>query len=882
MIKLNLNNHQDNYRCIPQLFEAQVERTPDAVAVVFADQQLTYRALNTKANQLAHHLQTLGVEPEVLVGICVERSVEMVVGLLAILKAGGAYVPLDPAYPPERLAYMLDHSQASVLLTQSQLVSQLPKHQASVICLDTDWEIISTHNEQNPTSSLTVDNLAYIIYTSGSTGKPKGVAMPHRSLVNLIKWQLENTVVANDSKTLQFAPISFDVSFQEIFSTWCGGGTLVLISEEVRRDPLFLLKLLAEQEVARLFIPFVALQQIAEVADTFGVFPASLREVITAGEQLQITPAIANLFEKLNDCTLHNHYGPSETHVVTSFTLKGSPSSWPALPAIGRPIANTEIYLLDQSLKPVPAGVEGELYIGGVCLARGYLNRPEITAQRFIANPFNKVKTDSDRLYKTGDLAHYLPDGNIQFLGRLDDQVKIRGYRIELGEIEVLLSQQPKLKQAVVLAREDNQDKRLVAYLVPGESESAPVETEQVQQWEKVWDEAYSKPSDDWEAGFHLGGWYDSYTGKNLPEEQVREWVDHTVERILSLHPKRILEIGCGTGLLLFRVAPHCESYWGTDIAAQGLRYIEEQIRNSPLEKLVKVSHSPADDLAGIDSETFDTVVINGVIQFFPNMDYLVSVIEKVVQLVQPGGSIFIGDVESFPLLEAFHTSVQLHQAPSSESTIALRDRIEERIAETKKLTIAPAFFLALEEHLPQINHVEIQLKRGHYQNELTRFRYDAIIHVGQKVDTSAVPPLCLDWLKDRLTLSDVKKQLLETKPEILLVNRVPNARIWSDVQAYATLASPNCPRTVGELLDQLQEKGVEPEDWWSLQSEIPYAINLTWSGNGADGYYDVVFTANFAPLAPQFWGEQNSESPPKLGDLGGFTKTRRSRIHTS
>ena len=305
--------------------------------------------------------------------------------------------------------------------------------------------------------------------------------MPHRSLVNLIKWQLENTVVANDSKTLQFTPISFDVSFQEIFSTWCVGGTLVLISEDVRRDPVFLLKLLAELEVARLFLPFVALQQIAEVADTFGIFPGSLREVITAGEQLQITPAIANLFEKLNDCTLHNHYGPSETHVVTSFTLKGSPSSWPALPAIGRPIANTEIYLLDESLKPVPAGVEGELYIGGVCLARGYLNRPEITAQRFIANPFNKVKNQSDRLYKTGDLAHYLPDGNIQFIGRLDDQVKIRGYRIELGEIEVLLSQHPKLKQAVVLAREDNQDKRLVAYLVPGQSESAPVETEQVQ-----------------------------------------------------------------------------------------------------------------------------------------------------------------------------------------------------------------------------------------------------------------------------------------------------------------------------------------------------------------------------------------------------------------
>ncbi|RQH23956.1 non-ribosomal peptide synthetase, partial [Okeania hirsuta] len=313
-------------------------------------------------------------------------------------------------------------------------------------------------------------NLAYVIYTSGSTGKPKGVAMKHLALSNLIFWQLENTRVSPKAKTLQFAPISFDVSFQEIFSTWCGGGTLVLISEQVRRDPVALLHLLREKQIERLFLPFVALQQLAQTAQTLGLIPTSLREVITAGEQLQITPAIASFFDQLKDCSLHNHYGPSETHVVTSFTLTGSTENWSALPPIGRPIANTQIYLLDEFAKPVPVGIPGELYIGGVCLARGYLNRPELSAERFIANPFSQE--EGSRLYKTGDLARYLPDGNIEYLGRIDNQVKVRGFRIELVEIEAILAQHPNLRQTAVIVREDQPgDKRLVAYVCPNQGQ---------------------------------------------------------------------------------------------------------------------------------------------------------------------------------------------------------------------------------------------------------------------------------------------------------------------------------------------------------------------------------------------------------------------------
>ncbi|NEQ83611.1 MAG: AMP-binding protein, partial [Moorea sp. SIO2I5] len=337
-------------KCIHQLFEEQVEKTPDAVAVVFEDEQLTYRELNCRGNQLARYLQKLGVKPETLVGICVERSLEMVVGLLGILKAGGAYVPLDPAYPIERIAYMLENSQASVLLTQKNLVAGLPVNKAQTICLDAEWNLVSQETDLNPNCTVSEENLAYVIYTSGSTGKPKGVAMKHLALTNLILWQRSNTTVSTRAKTLQFAPISFDVSFQEIFSTWCGGGTLVLISEEVRRDPVALLHLLRAKQIERLFLPFVALQQLAETAQTLGLIPTSLREVITAGEQLQITPAIASFFSQLKDCSLHNQYGPSETHVVvTAFTLTGSTDTWPALPPIGRPIRHLQ-ELLSKSI----------------------------------------------------------------------------------------------------------------------------------------------------------------------------------------------------------------------------------------------------------------------------------------------------------------------------------------------------------------------------------------------------------------------------------------------------------------------------------------------------------------------------------------------------
>jgi surfactin family lipopeptide synthetase A len=454
--------------CVHQLFEAQVGRTPDALAVTLDQEQLSYRELNSRANQLAHHLKGLGIGPEARVGVCLDRSTEMVVGLLGILKAGGAYVPLDPAYPEERLSFMLENAGASVLLTQRRLVASLPNAESDlrIVCLDTDWKSIAREQTDNLRASVMPDNPAYVIYTSGSTGRPKGVAMTHRALCNLLSWHQAHPNLSAAAKTLQFASLNFDISFQDIFTTLCTGGTLVLVSEEIRRDVRELLRYVAQQGIERLFLPPVVLQQMAEVATDKGAALKNVRQVLAAGEQLHITPPIVNLFNGLEGCTLHNHYGPTETHLATEFILSGSPENWMSRPPIGRAIGNATLYVLDRRHQPVPVGVGGELYLGGVNLARGYLARPDLTAEKFIPHPFSAQP--GARLYRTGDRARYLADGAVEYLGRADHQVKLRGFRIEPGEVETALCEHESVCESVVVVRGAGAGARLVAYVVVG------------------------------------------------------------------------------------------------------------------------------------------------------------------------------------------------------------------------------------------------------------------------------------------------------------------------------------------------------------------------------------------------------------------------------
>ncbi|WP_166481988.1 amino acid adenylation domain-containing protein [Scytonema sp. UIC 10036] len=462
------NDTQADYpqdKCIHSLFEEQVARTPDAVAVVFEDQKLTYGELNSRANQLAHDLQSLGVGADVLVGICVERSLEMVVGLLGILKAGGAYVPLDPEYPTERLSFMLIDAQIRVLLTQQHLETRIPEHKAQIVYLDTDSQELTLTNKIPFASTVKPSNLAYVLYTSGSTGKPKAVAIEHHSPVALVSWAQSVFTPHELAGVLASTSICFDLSVFELFVTLSTGGKVILA-----QNALYLPTIAAANSVTLInTVPSAIAQLIQE-----NNLPKQICTVNLAGEALQ-NQLVQQIYQHSQVERVFNLYGPSEDTTYSTFSAieKGTTASV----TIGRAIANTQIYILDQYLQPVPIGVPGELHIGGAGLARGYLNRPELTQEKFIPNPFFRSR-GGERLYKTGDLARYLPDGNIEYLGRIDNQVKVRGFRIELGEIETVLSQYPLVRSVVVIGLQNpNGHQLLVAYIVP-QPEQTPTVSE--------------------------------------------------------------------------------------------------------------------------------------------------------------------------------------------------------------------------------------------------------------------------------------------------------------------------------------------------------------------------------------------------------------------
>ncbi len=454
--------------CLHELFEAQAAERPDALAVWADGETLTYGELDAQANQVAHHLVGLGVGPEVLVGVCMGRSLRRLVAIMGILKAGGAYVPLDPTYPPERLAFMIDDSAAPVVIAEEATAGVLEGQATTVVHIDRDWPAIATHPQSPPDKRVTNHNLAYVIYTSGSTGRPKGVLIEHRSVTNYIFYSARDLKVGPDDRMLQLSTLSFDISVPEVFMPLAAGGSMHLATDQSRLSPLRLAQLIRDQKitVAILTPPIATL--LAPEAGTF----SDLRVIIVGGEAFssELVRAWARPGRRF-----YNGYGPTEATVtVTLNELQGDEGS---VPPIGRPMVNQRAYVLDAHHNLVPVGVPGQLYLGGVGLARGYLNRPELTAERFVPNPFSD-EPDYDRLYATGDLVRYLPDGNLVFLGRLDHQVKVRGYRIELGEIEAALEAHPEVTQAVVVAREDaSGNKTLVGY-VSSEAPTPPEPTE--------------------------------------------------------------------------------------------------------------------------------------------------------------------------------------------------------------------------------------------------------------------------------------------------------------------------------------------------------------------------------------------------------------------
>jgi amino acid adenylation domain-containing protein/thioester reductase-like protein len=844
--------------CVPELIQQQVEQSPDAIAVRFETGQLTYRQLDDRANQLAHYLQARGVQAETLVGVCVDRSIEMLVALLGIMKAGGAYIPIDPSYPADRIAFMLEDSQLAVLVTQSALRDQLPPTTAKIIDLVQDAAAIGQQSTQTPTNPATPDNLAYVIYTSGSTGNPKGVQIVHRAVVNFLRSMQVAPGIAADDVLLAITTISFDIAVLELFLPLTVGAQIVLADRAAVSDAMQL-KRLFEQAQPTIMQATPATWRMLLAVNWAGKPDLKILsggEAITQSLAAQLLPRSAALW---------NMYGPTETTIWSTIQQIHTAD---APIAIGLPIANTQVYLLnepsqrkDDVLIQVPPGEAGELYIGGDGLARGYLHRPDLTADRFVVNPFSDIP--GGRLYRTGDLARYLPDGTLQCMGRVDHQVKIRGHRIELGDIEAALSQSPLVRDAAVVVHEDESgEKNLVAYVTENADVSAidpvlasEVQQDVAQQWAQIWDSAYTQEGDDQAATFNLSGWNSSYTGQQAPAAELSQWLDHTIDRITELQPRQILEIGCGMGLLLFQLAPDCERYVGTDISLEAIQYLQQTIAQElPEQTHIELFQHPADTLHELPIGKFDTIVINSVVQYFPDADYLVQVLKSAAQLLAPGGRIFVGDVRSLPLLEAFHTSVQLYQAPDTLPADKLTQRIQQHMMQERELIFDPTFFDLLQTAVPEIAQVQIQLKRGTYQNEFVQFRYDVVLY-GASDNQSTTTPIELDWPTQPLSVSEIRQQLQETAPELLAIRQISNARMLKELQAIALLASQSADFTVGDLrkmlLEQPSTEGLEPEAIWALTTHLPYDIVLDWSDSRGSGQFDAWFKRRAADADP-------------------------------
>ncbi|NCR24962.1 MAG: amino acid adenylation domain-containing protein [Microcystis aeruginosa LE13-04] len=854
-------------KCIHQLIEEQAARTPDAVAVVFESQQLTYAELNSRANQLAHYLRSLGVETEVIVGLCVERSLDMIVALFGILKAGAAYLPLDPEYPQARLQFMLEDSQVPLLLTQHSLIDKLPNHQAKTVFLAETWEEIKPMNRDNLTGKVTASNLANVIYTSGSTGKPKGVMVEHQGLCNLALAQIDTFAVSSQSRVLQFASFSFDACISEVLMALGAGAALYLASKDNLMPGLPLIKQLRDNKITHITLPPSAL--VVLPWDNL----SSLQTIIVAGEAC--SPELVKKWSQGRN--FFNGYGPTEGSVCATIA-KCTPVDEKI--TIGRPIPYVQVYILDSHLQPVPIGVPGELHIGGAGVARGYLNRPELTQEKFIPSPFeeqglipptplNKGGNQWSKLYKTGDLARYLPDGRIEYLGRIDNQVKVRGFRLELGEIEAVLSQHPLVQEAVVIARADQTsdhdhdqlNTNLVAYLVPALKDQvlpeqlAQWQSEYVSDWQKIYEESYSKPQPQTEdPTFNISGWNSSYTGQAIPAAEMQEWVDQTVSRILGNQPpQRVLEIGCGSGLLLFRVAKHCQEYWGADYSSATINNLEHLCSTiEGLEGKVKLLHRTADDFTGIPQATFDRVVINSVVQYFPSVDYLLQVIAGAVKTIADQGQIFLGDIRSLPLLEPYHAAVQLARAEANKPLEQWQKQVNQSVATEEELLIEPQFFIALKQRFPRISWVEIAPKRGQAQNELTQFRYDVTLYLDTDVQKTTIP--WLNWQRDGFSLGQLQDKLKLEQPEYLGIRDVPNQRLQKALQILDCLENPPGVTTVGELRQLLEKNtgiGINPEQMWQLGEQLGYTVHLSWWEGSQDGSFDVVFCRQNAILEP-------------------------------
>ncbi|OBP13476.1 hypothetical protein A5320_18170 [Rheinheimera sp. SA_1] len=840
-------------QCVQQLLEQQVARTPDKVAVICQDEAISYRELNGRANRLARYLLAQGAKPDSLVALSVRRSIDAMVALFGILKAGAGYVPIDPHYPPARYDYMLRDSGATIIVSQLGELDTQDTSGCHVVYLD-DMTFRQTaaataaDNIEPEAIGLQPTHMAYMIYTSGSTGQPKGVMVNHHSVINFLYSATALFMTDDIDGSIVSSALTFDATVQSLYLPLMAGKFVELLPPDDEQLFVAMNDYLLDDE-SRLIFKLTPTHLKGMAAQTVVARnPQSRHVLVVAGEQLTRETLQPWFTERLPNCRFINEYGPTEctvgscTYEVTSLDFPTASHSVP----IGKPMHNVRFYVLDGHRQLVPAGAIGELYIGGTSLARGYLNQPEMTALRFVADPF--ADAPQARMYKTGDLVRWLPDGNIEFVGRVDHQVKIRGFRVELGEIEAVLAAQPQLSDAVVTVDAKGDDAQLVAYVCPSQdylrARADEYNAEHVEQWTLVNDDKYAdslavaEPAKD-----NFTGWNSSYTGSRIAQEQMLEWLENTVADILALQPRHLLEIGCGGGLLLYRYASHCDSVYGMDISAVALAGLQQELDQRGWDH-VKLQVGDALQLEQLAGREFDTIVINSVTQYFPNQLYLEQVIARLLPCLADGGRIFIGDVRNLDLLHAHLAAAEQSHLNQSCPLKTVAARVQRRLQQEPELLISPSFFAQLPTRFAALPTVDILVKRGVGDNELLRYRYDVIL---RKHSAQLRQPAELAW-SEFCGFDQLETKLQATATGSFGIYGVPNSRIEADLALATGLVQWAAEHLVYPLAQPGSLSVAANAQLQRLEQLLTYAgqqgfrAGMTWSQE-QPGMLDLIFS---------------------------------------
>jgi len=814
---------------VTRLIGKASEKYPAKTAIYFKDGQLTYKEVDEQSTRMANYLIQQGLKKGEIIAISLDRNPTLIVSLIAVMKAGGVYLPLDPEYPANRIEFMLQDSSAKLLLTDRKRMGLFGTITKELNVQDLWLELASVPNLPLEVP-LDGSDLAYVLYTSGSTGKPKGVQIEHKSLTNFLLSMQSKPGIAVEDVLLAVTTISFDIAGLELYLPLISGAQIILADSNTAKDGRLLLELMEKRNVTMMQATPSSWRMLIDA----GLSLKHNLKVLCGGEAFPIDLA-KSLLESCKE--VWNMYGPTETTIWSA--VKQITADMNAI-TIGHPINNTQFYVLDTKLRSVEIGAHGEIFIAGDGLARGYLNRAELTAERFLNNPFS---SSPSKMYRTGDVGKFLENGELQCLGRIDQQVKIRGYRIEPGEIEHALVTQNGIKEAVVVAVEDNfADHRLVAYIVPDKNDGLG--------WKERWEDLYelgvkneqNLPLEEQNLDIAIISQYNSEA--DIREHGI-EWTNEGLKRLRKLQAKSIMELGTGGGHLLLALAPGIDKYVATDYSNIAINKLKEKLAVHPENwKHVQVYEALADDFTGIEGNSFDLVFLHGVVQYFPSLEYVLKVIEPATKAVRNGGCVYIGDSQTLSAITMHFFYDQLAITNDHISVSEFKTIANYRIQKEEEISIDPDFFYFLPSILPDIKAVDIQIRGGDYANEGTKCHYDVWLYIGENAPKVVEPTISIPWTQD-MSLDQLEKQLKNNIDQVIQYTAIPNKRLSKDYALMQFVNASNADTTVKDLKHQMESvksQGINPTNLWEIGEKLGYNTHVRWSSDGADGNIEVVF----------------------------------------